>query len=266
MDSVSYNQDAIDNALSTPSFIVRIPDITREWVLANVLPQYLSSYVLRVLNSLLYVRCLSNTCRQSRLAQYEQETLVERISSLNITLTSQRSSNDQLAFTSSRLHCLIHGDDTNIDEDMWRLYKLYRDLYKYENHLEEEQSMSSIHEIRAPFPQAEPQLQLMLKDNKAYLQSKPEVKPFDKYRTVSDDQVGPPVPILAPWSYTIPQYRTSFNRSSTLTMEECQQLTSNLILNNQNLCWSSKAGAPSATDTTCSSMNLPDICGLNIRD
>ncbi|KAI1312996.1 hypothetical protein EDD11_002774 [Mortierella claussenii] len=294
------------------SWVVHIDDISADWVHANVMHPYKSSYILRVLNSLLFLRLLSISDRERLIAAYEQTLMLQRVSNLSISTmdediplgeSSQQQQqqheeqlSDQPHLYTSRMslseiwrqkqtQCLIHGDSTNIDEDMWRLYGLYEELFEYESKLKDRYTQEwRIHGcVRESFPHSRPQLQLMLKCGDRYLRTKAGIAPFDQYGDIPKGQKAPPSPILGsldPSQCSSAQMRIQSEESVAMAAarsvdEACQQWAERVTREGSHGATMNDQTTPSVMSTvsqpeqeasTYSILDLPDIKALSIQE
>jgi hypothetical protein len=263
---------------------VFIPDIDYHWVRQNILVPYQSSYVLHVLNSLLYLRLSSLSRKEGKMAEYEQNMLLERISAMEITssniandcdcdcdnhniantyanystpLSTSKSSGDILVHQTQeafemevqqqrQVQCLIHGDETNIDQDMWRLFGLWKNLHKEEENLFSAWGQER-GQVRASFPNDGPRLKLMLKSGGSYVQSRPDVKVFDEYEDIPEGAEAPICPLLT----TLPLHQYQMEQLP------CPQW---------NTGSSGQATGGDHAQGTSTVIELPDIAHLRIQE
>ncbi|KAI8350257.1 hypothetical protein B0O80DRAFT_500850 [Mortierella sp. GBAus27b] len=263
---------------------VYIPDIDYYWVGQNILVPYQSSYVLQVLNSLLYLRLSSLSRKEGKMAEYEQNMLLERISAMEITpsnnnandcdcdnhnnantcansstsLSTSKSSGDIIVYHTqeafemevqqqSQVQCLIHGDGTNIDQDMWRLFDLWRTLHKEEENLFSAWGQER-GQVRASFPKDGPRLKLMLKSGESYVQIRPDVKVFDEYEDIPEGAEAPICPLLT----ALPSHQ--------------YQMEQQLPCLQWNTGSSGQATGGDHAQGTSTANELPDIAHLRIQE
>ncbi|KAG0350779.1 hypothetical protein BGZ54_003644, partial [Gamsiella multidivaricata] len=215
--------------------VVYISDIDYQWVELNILCPYRSSYLHHILNALLYLRLSSLERRQQDITEHEQATVLERVSILNISMPSNSLNRPSHSLTldqqyqreiarQKRVQCLVHGDDTNIDQDMWRLYHLCHEVRAEENNWINQYGHDR-NLIRRAFPVNNPRLQLMLRSDGHYLRIRPDVELFSEYHEVPEGEASPPSPIL---SLMPPQYNSSGpEQASTSSSSPC--LASSLL-------------------------------------
>ncbi|KAG0004988.1 hypothetical protein BGZ65_012265 [Modicella reniformis] len=273
--------------------VVKIPDINLSWIRQNILVPYRSSYVLQVLNSLLYLRLSSLSKRERDMAAHEQALLSDQVSAMDIT-PSPMSSNDIFGSSCSssvggggslgqansekgeikqqkRIQCLIHGDETNIDEDMWRLLRLWREVRQEEDELIKGSGSREKHKVRSSsFPRNGPRLQLLLKSDESYLQVRPGVRVFDEYEDVPEGKEAPPAPILASFPSHPPQY----HRQEPEALHNALASESSPMVESSPMMMAAHESTMSDLEDTFMDLttneyaviDLPDIEGLRIQE
>ncbi|KAF8939899.1 hypothetical protein EDD21DRAFT_349342 [Dissophora ornata] len=278
--SEHYFQQGLRLIPAYGSRVVYIPDIIDTWVQSNILPPYRSNYILQLLNSLLYLRFSSRTGRQKNMTDHEQGMVFERVAALDISSASTGATLltpfQQEVLRQKRIQCLIHGDETNIDEDMWRLYELWKKLALNEKNLMEICGHPR-EAIRMPFPEDGPRLQLMLKNDERYLQAKKDIMVFDQWYEVPDGHTAPPSPILAATPVAQQASGGLSASSSSMTVEDaCLRWTQEVLQEEQRKTggqselgqhkYGAVASGGAGEESGYSIIALPDIEGLKIQE
>ncbi|KAG0317149.1 hypothetical protein BGZ99_006463 [Dissophora globulifera] len=271
---------------------VFIPDITFSWVMNYIKAPYRSTYVLQVLNSLLYLRFSTPEMRQRNISDNEENVVLERVSDLNISTealasippTTAQDPRRLLVMQQLNVQCLFLSDDTNIDEDMWRLYALWKKMREDESDTMDLYTLPKC-SVRKPFPQDRPKLQLILKDADRYLEAKSSVDVFYQWYEVPEGNPSPPSPILASPTPALSSWQHEPDGDGMEIDETCLQWElkarqekedRDRTLRQQALeqhCDSAVAPVLASTTTSAlgsgtgrSSIKLPDMQGLSIQE
>ncbi|KAF9200851.1 hypothetical protein BGZ49_008915 [Haplosporangium sp. Z 27] len=275
------------------SLVVYIPDIDYDWVMRYISFPFRSGYIVRVLDSLLNIRSQPTVLLQKRIAEFEHAQALEKVLAMDINMDvsmDQREQTDQdflsrmsdrapkltLEETTrqKRIQCLVHGTETNIDQDMWRLHALYRGLLRYEE--KEIQRSKEIrdkryHLHRSRLPKSL-QLQLMIRNDGSYLERKEGVRDFDKYFYVMPGEKGPQSPIIS----ALPHPRalsTQIDLDSEKSLQDaCLEWTQKALTNEQKSLGFTTAGPSASTSITTSGesdyqvIDIPELGELRITD
>ncbi|KAF9345784.1 hypothetical protein BGX26_002738 [Mortierella sp. AD094] len=269
------------------SLVVYISDINSDWVKWFIAHPYQSNYVLRVLNSLLHLRFQTTTSRETKIAEYDQAEVLKGVSDMDLCMPSQEGEDDESTSLSQeeqiklqrqkvitqqqQVQRLVHGTDTNIDQDMWRLYEVYKELHDYEDETSR-QALTSVDNIkrcvvRSNLPKS-PRLQLMLRNDETYLQPKEGVKMFDEYREVPEGSRAPPSPILS----ALPQPRLPPPPPQQCQSEQSQSVEdvclrwAQRVLQDEQESEATGSVASHSEDSSYHVIDLPDIDRLRISD
>ncbi|KAF9128794.1 hypothetical protein BGW39_004752 [Mortierella sp. 14UC] len=154
--------------------VVYLPDVGYFWVRLNIVPQYRAPYILRLCESLTYLRSFTPAERHKyffraptspssgtssgsmRRVRQDKEPIMVAIDLKEKTLRldgpllpllenrlkepfpiKQTGVNDREMMTLMKAHKIVPGNESNVDRDLWRLHELWELLQK--GHEEEEQ-------------------------------------------------------------------------------------------------------------------------------
>ncbi|KAF9093230.1 hypothetical protein BGX27_001648 [Mortierella sp. AM989] len=262
-----YFEDGLRMDPECNSLVVYISDIDFNWVNIYITHPYRSSYVFRLLNALLNLGFQSPASRASKIAAHEQAAILKRVAELDLSNQSWPLSQEEqlelqkqnMTTQQKQIQRLIHGNDTNIDQDLWRLYGIYKSLFRQESEAYEhnmDMIENSAYIMRMHLPK-HPRLQLMLRNDEKYLESKSGIRAFDKYEDVPEGQASPQSPILS----ALPQPKMQHVQPQSIE-EICLQWTQRATTSEEDEI----AEESNTRQSEYHIIDLPDIDSLQIKD